>query len=126
MKPRVTPDFLRGVMALYALKEAFVGESGIRSGLHPFQAVQLFGSILVCSLYAFVLWAMLFPSRKGLQAAFVLLASLVLISALSAFYWVRHLHGYVPPFGWYCDELFDTAAAATAWFLYRREPRKPS
>ena len=133
MPPRPTADFLRGLVAAYALYLAWINAQGLWLGLglwfkyHRYVPLQLWLPLAIFAAYAVVAGTLAFPGNGPrrlplLVAALLLTALLILPAVLLAIYWAQQpASGFLP--GFVANEIVRAALAGAAWFLFRRASR---
>ena len=131
MPPRPTADFLRGLVAAYALYLAWINAQALWLGLglwikyHRYVPLQVWLPLAIFAAYAVVAGALAFPGpgpRRLLAAALLLTTLLVLPVVLLAVYWGQQpSSGFLPGFA--ANEAVRAAVAGAGWFLFRRASR---
>jgi hypothetical protein len=125
MKARWNLDVVRGLLLAFATYSLFQGIGAFRLGIQPYQAGQFWISLGIVALFAFIFWALLFPSRDRMRGVFIVLAAGVLFSLAGVFWRMRAFPGFSLPlpiaYLFIRGVVLNSAAAVAAWFLYRAE-----
>ncbi len=129
MRPRLNPDFARGLLAAYALYSAAQNVVPLWIGLDLWLGrgrlapLPLFGPLVLLAAYAVVAWAVFLPSPRRLLAAFVLLLAGAALPGVVLLSWLRagtQALQYADLTGLALSEATRLAAAVLAWLLFRQ------
>ena len=129
MSPRPNADFLRGLLAAYALYLAWINAWGLWMGVgiwvryHQFVPLQMEAALALLALYLFIVFALALPKARRLLAAALLFSVAALVPVIVVIGWWRQQpqDGFLGGFA--RNETVRLAAAAGAWRLYRLAAR---
>ena len=117
MKPRITTDLLRGVLAAYAARECYmysrVSPSFVRDHSGMFALAAIFVAAIIIAAYLFVLVALLV--QRAPKATFV---CLLLLAVMPLF--ALDQHGWVITERFVVRQLVAIGAVVIAYIYYRR------